>query len=253
MKTYEIESTKNEKYRLFLSLLNTKGINETALALIFGIRAIDDVMKNHLPQVQGVLATPEMDLKLFSKLSENYLLHEKIFKGLDVFGTGEPILLVRVPAIKKVEIDKNNFGSGCTLVIPFQDPNNVGAVIRSATAFGVKNIILAEGAAHPFHPRCTRAASGTIFIPQYFKVSNSELFSQKDIPCIALDKSGVNVRDFKFPKQFFLLPGVEGLGVSEEIKKYSKLISIPILKSVESLNATVATSVALYSWSVQTS
>ena len=57
---------------------------------------------------------------------------------------------------------------GCTLFIPFQDPENVGAVIRSAAAFGVARVVLLKEAAHPFHPRSSRAAGSALFqVPLY--------------------------------------------------------------------------------------
>ena len=82
---------------------------------------------------------------------------EPLFKELDVVGTHAPLLLVRVPAIA-VWNDADAWPLGCTLFVPFQDPENIGAVIRSAAAFGVARVVLLREAAHPFHHRSARAA-----------------------------------------------------------------------------------------------
>ena len=89
-------------------------------------------------------------------------LSDPLFKELDVSGTHAPLLLVRVPEIEPWS-DDDPWPEGCTLFVPFQDPENVGAVIRSAAAFGVARVVLLRESAHPFHPRSSRAAGPALF------------------------------------------------------------------------------------------
>ena len=74
---------------------------------------------------------------------QKYSLSAELFREIDAFGTNHPVLIVRVPPFPPW--DAGASFKGCTLLIPFQEPSNVGAVIRSAAAFGVTNLVRAEG------------------------------------------------------------------------------------------------------------
>ena len=91
-----------------------------------------------------------------------YRFNDPLFKQLDVVGTHSPLLLVKVPEFTPWS-DDAAWPAGCTLFVPFQDPENVGSVIRSAAAFGVAQVVLLREAAHPFHPRSSRAAGPALF------------------------------------------------------------------------------------------
>ena len=52
-------------------------------------------------------------------------LSDPLFKQLDVVGTHAPLLLVKVPDIRAWSDDRA-WPEGCTLFVPFQDPENVG-------------------------------------------------------------------------------------------------------------------------------
>ena len=108
---------------------------------------------------------------------------------------------------------------GCTPVIPFQDPLNVGSAVRSAAGFGVTKIILTSDAANPFHPKSIRASSGAVFEIEFMRgPALNEIFSiaeKSGIEILALDKNGRNISDVEFPSKFILIPGVEGPGLPE--------------------------------------
>ena len=56
----------------------------------------------------------------------------------------------------------------------------------------------------------------------------------------------MNIDSLTFPEQFLLLPGIEGPGLPEPLGENT--VAIPIADTIESLNAAVATSIALYLW-----
>jgi len=130
-------------------------------------------------------------------------------------------------------------------LVPFQDPENVGAVVRSAVAFDVDRIILLAESANPFHPKAVRASAGTVFSARLFQgPSLSEL--PHDLPVIALSSSGQPLAQARFPESFCLLTGMEGPGLPPRWQ--ASAVAIPMAPGVESLNAAVATAIALYEW-----
>ncbi len=174
-------------------------------------------------------------------------LTDALFKQLDVVGTHAPLLLVSVPEIARWS-DDNPWPEGCTLFVPFQDPENVGAVIRSAAAFGVARVVLLREAAHPFHPRSSRAAGPALFqVPLYQGPSLTEL-RVKNVPLIALDTTGPELSEVPFPDRFGLVVGVEGPGLPPQLRQGDRR-RIAMRPGVESINAATAAAIALYVWS----
>jgi 16S rRNA (guanine527-N7)-methyltransferase len=131
------------------------------------------------------------------------------------------------------------------VLIPFQDPENVGAAIRSAAAFGASQVILLAESAHPFHPKALRASGGSV-LNVALRPGPPLATIPHELPIVALSSEGADIRDVTFPPAFGLLPGLEGPGLPEPWR--DRAVRIPIEPGVESLNAAVAVGVALYEW-----
>src|SRR5262249_57823856 len=99
---------------------------------------------------------------------------------LDVFGPGSPLLLVSVPPVRTWSDE--DWADGCTLFVPFQDPENVGAVVRTAAALGVPRVVLLQEAAHPFHPRSARAAGSALLAVELQRGPSIRDFAPRGAP-----------------------------------------------------------------------
>src|SRR5206468_10978725 len=115
------------------------------------------------------------------------------FAELDTSGTRSPMLLVSVPPMP--EWSDSDWPDGCTLFVPFQDPENVGAAIRSAAAFGVSRVVLLREAAHPFHPKAARAAGTALFQVALEQGPSIRDLNSPQIPLIALSVEGPEIGD----------------------------------------------------------
>ena len=116
---------------------------------------------------------------------------------------------------------------GCTLCVPFQDPVNVGAVIRTAAAFGVQGIVLLREAAHPFLPKALRASGGTVFTVPFFSGPALGDLRIEGAPVIVLSPDGDDVETYRFPPAFCLVPGLEGQGLPRHLDR-TVTLSIPM-------------------------
>ncbi|MEN6438201.1 MAG: 16S rRNA (guanine(527)-N(7))-methyltransferase RsmG [Syntrophobacter sp.] len=244
MKT--IESETNETFKNLKKLLSPRGIKKQLRALVSGPKQVIEILEQFpercLAWISREDKSPPPD-NAPSRLAW-YQLAPSLFETLDLFGTASPLLLVEIEEIGKWEASEG-LPYGCTLFVPFQDPENVGAVIRSAVAFGVSRIVLLSQAASPYHPKAIRASGGMVFRANLVEgPSINDL--PADLPIIPLSKEGESISDFRFPTAFGLLPGIEGPGLPEQLRKTG--ISIPIQSGVESLNAVVATAIALFAW-----
>lgn len=238
MKTYQFSSADNKTFRVFQDLLTSKGIKKHGQALIYGQKVVAETLRQHSQNCLGIISTQAPDTAL--QVPTWYQMDPSLFSEIDPFGIKEPILLVKVPEIQNQLSDTQ----APVLYLPFQEPSNVGSVLRSAAAFGVRDIILGETCAHPFLPKSSRAASGSLFS---FRFLSSTALKQSQLPVVALDKGGHSLNDFKFPSNFILAPGVEGPGIQRFLEP-DFVVGIPIENRVESLNVNAATSIVLFSW-----
>lgn len=132
-----------------------------------------------------------------------------------------------------------------------QDPGNVGAIWRSADAFGADGLILCGPCADPWSPKTVRATMGAVFRLPVWETTLEELaacLERKGIPLYstALREDTVDVRQTDL-SQAAVIVGSEGRGVSPlALELCEKTIKIPMRARCESLNAGVAASVVLW-------
>ena len=187
----EVASSQNPGFKLWRKLLEAKGVKKNGLAIMSGLKQVSEMARDFPELCVALLSRGQNDPVVESEV-DRFRLKPDLFRELDLFGAGAPLLIVKYPEIK--EWADRDWPVGCSLFIPFQDPNNVGAMIRTAAALGCSRVVLLKEAAHPFHPKSLRAAGPAAFrIPLYFGPSINELASD-EAPLIALGSGGRNWR-----------------------------------------------------------
>jgi len=233
-----------------MSLLDSKGLTQHQQCLVSGKKLVRQILVQH-PQLCLEVIHPHLRSPLLVTPSHvvHYRLVQELFRNLDLLRTRSPLLVCRFPLTTTANLTSPP--EGLEVLCPFGDPSNVGALIRSCSAFDVTSLILLQEAAHPFHPKSIRASSGAVFDQQMsWGAGMSDLHHQEILQwIIALDLRGKNLSSWKWPKKVRLLIGEEGLGLPRQA--FPTTLTIPQTKKANSLNAAVAASIALYSYRQQ--
>lgn len=133
------------------------------------------------------------------------------------------------------------------------DPQNVGAIFRSAAAFGAKAVILQTRNAPPLSGALAKASVGAIdMVPEVSVVNISraiEAFVDAGWWVVGMAGDTDTTIDIAFdtPAPLAIVMGAEGDGLRPLVMKHcSQLAKIPIEPQMESLNVASATAIALY-------
>ncbi len=138
---------------------------------------------------------------------------------------------------------------GAALVLNgLADPENVGAIVRNAVAFGIRNLIVDTFSSPPFLRRTIKVSRGTLF--------QMKIHITSDLPLILKDKQGVATSlsnqtiplyQAILPKDPYFIFGRESTGIDQNILDKALLqVKIPIDPIVDSLNVAVACGIVLY-------
>lgn len=144
-------------------------------------------------------------------------------------------------------------GSPVLLLESVRDPGNVGTIIRSAAAFGVKTVCMSRDCADIYNPKTLRAAMGALFGTNilYFDDIKAAIKGLQDsgrsVYAAALDRNAVRLGDVTLSASDCVVIGNEGHGLSEcTIAACDKSLFIPMEANSESLNAAIAASVIMW-------
>lgn len=130
-----------------------------------------------------------------------------------------------------------------------QDPGNVGAIIRSAAAFGVGRVVLDPACADPWSPRTLRAGMGGHFAIRIDETRDleDELGAFAGTLACTVPRGGLPLRKFSFEKPVGWIFGAEGRGISARVAEHAKAkVTIPMASGTESLNVAAAAAICFY-------
>ena len=232
---------------------------------IFGLRPVIEAIESKRP-IDKVWIVKSSNSKLHadltSKLKKNNIPFNLVPKqALDrkLRGKNHQGVFARISPIEIIPIDKMIQNELKKEVDPIYllldgvtDPRNFGAILRSANATSVNGVIICSSSSAPINEDVLKASSGAIFNVPISKVNNLKdaiyLLKENNIEIMGLEQNAKKlIYDINLKKPLALLIGSEEKGISKGIlKMVDQKTKIPMTGTVESLNVSVAVSVALF-------
>lgn len=154
--------------------------------------------------------------------------------------------------IEKLDTTKN---PAIAILGEIHDPHNVGAIIRSAAAFGFSAVLIPEHHQAGVTGVVVKSSAGMAFRIPLVSIGNVnntiKILKEKGFWVYGLAMDGkriLGIEKFNTPSAFIV--GNEGAGIREKtLEACDVTISIPMHKRTESLNAAVSAAVVFYEWS----
>ncbi len=161
-------------------------------------------------------------------------------------------IVLEMREFEYAELDELTKEPGLVVVLDsLQDPQNVGAIIRSANAFGAKGVVLAKDRAAAITGAVVKASAGATEHTKIVRVTNLsralEELKAAGYWTVAADPEGEPLGTKKLDGPLAVVIGAEGPGVRQGVLAHCDFkVRIPMLGNVASLNASVSAGILLY-------
>ena len=141
--------------------------------------------------------------------------------------------------------------ASCVFLEGIQDSGNVGTILRSAAAFGVRHAVLGKGCADAWSPKVLRAGMGAHFAMALLEAADlaAALTRFGGKAACTVPRGGVDLSTADLSGRIGWIFGAEGKGVSAALAARAQLrVTIPMPGGAESLNVAAAAAICFYEW-----
>ena len=268
---YEIiKSSQNKYVSLARGLSSRKKREELSLFRFDGIKLMCEAITKHI-YIEFVIVCEGLESEIFEKAQRLYgvsredlacrilVVERHIFEKLSEENAPEGVITVARFAtelhksLEECGADFFSENDKILLLDSVRDPQNVGAIIRAAAAFGVDRIIMGQDCADIYNSKTVRASMGTLFGIKIDRVENIPCAISALVSCgrrvfaATLNDRACRLGDFEIKEGDCIVIGNEGHGLSDQTATAcSGSVFIPMSDKVESLNAATAAAVLVW-------
>ena len=231
-----------------------------------GVKLAEEALRSGAP-LTSVLLHEERAQALLSRLEQSGLsipdgvrtvcLSGAVFDRLSEENAPEGIICVSktLPLHQAGDLTTVSAQERIVLLESVRDPSNLGAIVRSAAAFGVDHLIISEDCADIYNAKTVRASMGTLFSQRISRVARipdaiaALRGAGRRTFAAALDRDAWQLGAFPVMTGDCVVIGNEGHGLSAQtIAACDHSVFIPMTARAESLNAAVAASVLMWAF-----
>lgn len=246
-----IESVQNPKVKNARALQRRRVREREGRLLLEGSRLVEDALASGatpelLFYTEGALEQPRVQALISSQQAVAWAVSETVMASLTSTVTPQGVAAV-------LPLPRLPWPAHPTLILVvdrLRDPGNLGTLLRSAAATGVEGVIVPRGSVDPWSEKVLRAGMGAHFrLPLQAGLEWPELLPLLGGLTVRLaDVQGERSYDaVEWQRPSALVVGGEARGAGDHAsQRADELISIPMARAVESLNAAVAGSVILF-------
>ena len=223
--------------------------------LVYGRNVAKEILEKN-EKVEKIILQEGFNDKLINSLIEKNKL-KVIFqskKQIDnlVKGVHQGIIL-SIPDYKYYDLNEVLSEEIIVILDHLEDPHNVGAIIRTCEAAGIKAIIIPKNRQADINATVMKTSVGTISNVKVVSVTNlnSCINKLKEngfwVVGTSLSDKSVDYRKINYGGKIVLIIGNEGKGISNIVEKNCDFLAkIPMYGSTNSLNASVAAAILIY-------
>lgn len=254
--TWLISSPQNRYLKLYRSLAKRRVREGLSLLPLEGVRLVEDALNRGITP-EAVLLRDEDSWttdSIVANLGEHipvFTVEQKLFDKTAFTDSPQGIIaIVPRPVYSLADV----FSDEPALILiadRLQDPGNLGTMIRSAAAAGASGAVLLPGTVDVANPKALRATMGTYFSFPVVEAPLNNVLTMLREQGVRLVTSSADAElpydglDWTIPSAVVI--GNEGDGISAEAAQAANaVVSIPMARDVESLNAAVAMSVIFF-------
>ena len=222
---------------------------KTGLTLLDGVHLVE-AYEAAVGLVETLVVTESAqtgnEIAAFIAGRETVVLADSLMRDLGLVDTPSGLLaVIRMPSAS-VTVDREN---DAILLDNVQDPGNVGTLLRTAAAAGIKQALLSPGCAAAWSPKVLRAGQGAHFALAIHEDVDLAGFMAEyhGMTAVTTLDEATSLYEAHWDGPLAWVFGAEGQGVRPELLAAARLrIRIPMPGAVESLNVAAAAAICLF-------
>lgn len=224
---------------------------ETGVFLLEGMKLCEEALRCNIEIIYVFYGDDPRAAALAEQCpaDRRYLVSDAVIAKLSEAKTPQHIVMVgKIPTVEAAQIS----GSMVLALDGISDPANLGSMLRTAEAFGVKDILCSDATVDLYNTKVLRGAMGSSFRVRVHrgKLKETMLALKEDgyhLYATGLLTTHKMLQNIDFSEKCVVVIGNEGNGVTDEIFDICECgILIPMCGQNESLNAAAATAVVLW-------